>query len=110
MHPKLSSGDAEERVARVHVQLSPNDAVAGWRSEPFSLGWVVYRVDPDRRRGWGPYFVTHAGDVFFTGSAHPTEAYVKDLEVMMLATWNPLRYLRYLARRIFDGRTPSRVR
>lgn len=104
-----SSSDAEERIACVHDLLCPNDrhTVVSWRSEPFSLGWIVFPVFSERTRGWGPYFITYAGDVFHTGSAHPAEAYVEDVLVMTRATWNPLRYLRYFARRISGG-TPTR--
>ena len=112
---KLSQTEAEELVARVDAQ-QPANRTGEWKVRPadtaaFSLGWIVV-VAPAEGRGYGmgPYFVTHEGDVFATGSAHPAEAYAEDIVVMKRATWNPLRYLRYAARRALDGRTARRVR
>jgi hypothetical protein len=111
---QLSHAEAEQLVARVHATLHPGASdwnVKPEKTRPFSLGWIV-TVGPADGLGFGlgPYFVTHAGELFASGSAHSAEEYAADVAVMTRATWNPLRYLRYLARRLFDGRTPTRVR
>jgi hypothetical protein len=112
---KLSQAEAEDLVASIDAQQGGN-RTGEWKVRPadtaaFSLGWIVV-VAPAEGRGYGlgPYFVTHQGDVFATGSGHPAEAYAEDVVAMQRATWNPLRYLRYAARRALDGRTPRRVR
>ncbi|MDB5216517.1 MAG: hypothetical protein JWO86_4444 [Myxococcaceae bacterium] len=110
----LSRAEAEQLVASIHATLdvgASDWSVKPEHTRPFSLGWIV-TVGPADGSGFGlgPYFVTHGGDVFASGSAHPSEKYAEDVAVMMRAAWNPLRYVRYLARRLFDGRLPWRVR
>jgi hypothetical protein len=110
---KLSQAEAEERAASTHASLFPSSdwKIKSEHTRPFSLGWIVI-VGPAEAVGYGlgPYFVTDTGEVFATGSAHPAERYAEDLAVMTNATKNPLRHLRYLVRRLLDGRTPTRVR
>lgn len=110
---RLSQEDAEQVVARAHANLLPE--VGNWNVKPeltkrFAFGWMVVVGPADGIGcGLGPYFVTDTGDVFASGSAYPPEQYAEDMAVMTRPTRNPLRYLRYLARRVFDGRTPRRV-
>ncbi|MEJ7729447.1 MAG: hypothetical protein WKG00_09535 [Polyangiaceae bacterium] len=69
------------------------------------VGWAFFH---GAGYGWGPIIVTRRGVVYVSGSAFPPETLLEDVRVMSGATANPLRVLRYLWRRLTDGRTPKR--
>jgi len=69
------------------------------------VGWAFFH---GAGYGSGPIIVTRRGVVYISGSAFPPEELLEDVRVMSGATASPLRVLRYLWRRLTDGRIPKR--
>jgi hypothetical protein len=129
----ISRSDAEALVASLLPTLGFAELVVDRHASIENpTGWIIFVRRPEGRvpdswrntqralfpeqesteplLGMGPVVVTKKGEVFGTTGAHPLEVNLADIRVMARTTFNPWLVLRYWLRRIFDRRTPWRIR
>ena len=129
----ISRSDAEDLVTSLLPTFGSGDLVVDRHASiEHAVGWLVFVRKPEGRVpdswrntqaalfpehesseplfGMGPVVVTKTGAVFGTTGAHPLDVNLADVRVMARMTFNPWLMLRYLLRRVFDKRTPWRIR